>query len=373
MIKTNINEFKKFNELLMSNAPPNYIPWYFPVISNNKAPDGLAIAKRIPNDYIGKRGNWKAKHARLTYDECIERLKNGGNVGLSARAYDDLVIVDIDDWHKLDTMPITLIVWSRKRCGIHGFFWKKDNWKKLNIPAEYGEVRASDQYVVACGSYCETSETDIKNQKLSKEFEERIRKENKIGLYSVKENIKPSYINFDGLPDFFKEQYNKVREAPEIKSNSIKPSGKHSALFDLKIEDIVSCNRNARVPHPLHSSDTGMNFSIDNGLGHCWRHNVSLNALQFLVVKSGYMSCMEAGTGHSGSGAGSSSIVRDDGAIFYAWLESKKSGLIPINDPIPVKAIHYIAKKHNLFCKTHNYKLPRRVYNLVLNIVKEKY
>jgi len=32
---------------------------------------------------------------------------------------------------------------------------------------------------------------------------------------------------------------------------------------------------------------------------HCWRHLVSLNAVQYLCVSAGYMSCGDAGIPHN--------------------------------------------------------------------------
>jgi len=376
-MKTDPSEFTKFHKLLMDNAPKGYIPWYFPVVRNNKAPDGLAVARRSPHKITKGKGNWKAEWARLTYEEALQRLKLGLNVGLSARKEDPLIIIDIDDWTKLDLMPKSLINTSRKRCGLHGFFWKDKDDKILpiNLPTDYGEIRSSDQYVVAAGSYCDTSTKDIKSEKLPKEFEDKIIKENMIGLYSVRNEYSPSTISYNDLPPFFKERYEYVKKQvpAKIKSEPIKTNGKHSALFDLTIRNVVSSIPGKREPHPLHSSDTGMNFSIYGDLAHCWRHLVSLNSIQFLCVKSGYMSCQDAGTGHKGSGAGNSMITGDNGAIFYAWLEAKKCGLIPKDDSMPVRAMIYIAEQNKLIDSNFEGLLHPVIYNKVLKIVEEKY
>jgi len=378
MIKTKPLEFVKFHKLLMSNAPKGYIPWYFPVVKNNKAPDGYAVSIKAPMKHEGSRGNWKANWARLSYEEALNRLEQGLNVGISGREYDPLIIIDIDDLKYADQMPKTLIIKSRKRCGYHGFCWKHPDDKilPLNIPTDYGEIRSSDQYVVASGSYCETSEHDIDGEPISKELKKEIQSDPLLGNYTVDNNKNPILISYKELPSFFKEQYEKVKEQEKvkIKSESIKPTGKHSALFDLEIRDIVSTVPGRREPHPLHTSDTGMNFSIDNNLAHCWRHHVSLNPIQFLCVKSGYMSCQDAGTGHIRGGAGSSRITGDNGAIFFAWLEAKKCGLISEDDPMPVKAMCFIAEQNRLI-DSNNFKglLHPVIYNKVLKIVEEKY
>ncbi len=363
-IKTKPDEFILFHNLLMKNAPDNYKPWYFPIIKHNKAPD--------------VKCSWKDEKARLSYEQALERLKNGLNVGLSARKDDSLIIIDIDNLEYKSQLPGGLIVKSRKRCGYHGFYWKSKDYKKRNIPTDDGEVRAVDQYVVCAGSYCKTNEKDIDSQNITDKLKKEIKEDSNLGVYTVYSKDADwnglRYIHSDDdLPQLFKDKLLEEKEKPTIKSTSIKPKGKHSALFDLRMTDIISIAPTKREPHPLHDSDTGMNFSITGDLAHCWRHNVSLNAIQFLVVKSGYMSCLDAGTGHKDSNAGSSRMIGDDGAIFYAWLEAKKSNLISNDDPIPVKGLFYIAKKNKLIDNSHKEKLPVSVYNEVLKIIEANY
>ena len=374
MIKTKPDEFKRFHFALMQNAPLGYIPWYFPVNKYNKDPGGLAIAKRAPEHIKEGKGNWKAEWARLSFEEAYERLKNDLNVGISARSDDPLIIIDIDEYEMKNEMPVTLKVKSRKRCGWHGFCWKDPSCKILpiNIPTDYGEIRSSDQYVVVAGSYCKTDIHDIEKEKIPSDVLEEIKKDKDIGVYTVEKEIPPINISYEKLPWFFKNQYERQKVIPKIKKNTIKPKGKHSALFDLTIENIVAIYDKKRYPHPLHPSDTGANFSVSNGLAHCWRHLVSLNPIQFLCVRSGYLSCQDAGTGHKGSGAGESMIIGDDGAIFYAWLQAKKDNLIPRDDPIPIRAMHFIAQHHMLIDKKYDI-LPIVVYNKVLKIVEDEY
>lgn len=161
-----INEFTKFYDLLMENAPEGYTPWFFPVKQNDKNPDAPAIIKlalvkslccsadwvyritKEENDRWEKyteeekekrkkpkpqsrcdkcektKGSWHGLHARLSKEQCVERIKFGGNLGISAREGDDLVLGDIDDREYLDQVPKnTLSVTSRKRDGLHFFGW----------------------------------------------------------------------------------------------------------------------------------------------------------------------------------------------------------------------------------------------------------
>ena len=102
MIRTKPEEFIKFHKCLMSNAPEGYTPWYFPVVKHNKAPDGLAVAMRSKKEIKEGKGNWKADWARLSYEEALERLKKGLNVGISARSYDPLIIIADEPTGNLD-------------------------------------------------------------------------------------------------------------------------------------------------------------------------------------------------------------------------------------------------------------------------------
>lgn len=93
-----------------------------------------------------------------------------------------------------------------------------------------------------------------------------------------------------------------------------------------------------------------------------------MNGLQALAVLSGFATCGEVGTPHHG---GSNTL--DDGAIFHAWRYAKEEGYIPEDDPIPVRAMNHIARKHGI-CDPDQYeRLPKWAYNRVLDTVEEEY
>ena len=304
-----------------------------------------------------KNASWKEEHARLDITYALAWIEKGGNIGIAGT--NGLINIDIDDEKYINLLPKTLTAISRSRKGKHGFYWKHpdDDILPINIPTDFGEVRADWQYVLAPGSYVSCPKC----------------KDELSGYYTLDNEQSPSFIKFEDLPFFFKEQYKKNQEANKkkviIKKHIIKYDGNKSALFNLTISNIVTTLPGKREAHPLHDSDTGENFSVSNDLAHCWRHLVSLNALQFLVVKSGYMNCQDAGTPHK---SGSSKI--DDGAIFHAWVEAKKCNLIPKDDPIPTKAMKYIAKQHKLMDNVDSIDLlPTDVYNKVIKIVRDEY
>lgn len=393
-------EFARFYDLLMSNAPEGFKPWFFPVKEGDKFPDPLAIFKLsgpksscCNADWIkAKRGqkeiwacskcnqarcSWKAPHARMSKEQCIERLKQGGNVGIAARANDPLVIIDRDSFDVPDLQKQTLTTRSRSRNGGHWFGWVGDSKIKTNIPTEnLGEVRSCDAYVVAPGSYVPIDE--LKFEKLS--FEQQAF----AGCYTVEKAISPCLLCYDNLPQIYKD----AAEKQQVKENATKQcataellksqrrllekksKGKASGLFDLRISDIV-VDLGPRFPHPLHDSETGSNFSISGvtGLAHCYRHNVSLNAIQFLAIKSGKFDCSEIGTGHKKAGG-----TLPDSAIFWAWHQAKLDGILPKNDPIPTRALKYIAEEHKLGCSQRDKSiLPKDVYLKALRIVERDY
>lgn len=347
-----------FLDYLLDDAPPTYIPWLFRCGRHSKAP---------ATEY----GSWKAMKNRLTIDQAVEWMLNGGNVGIAGMPDDPLVNVDIDDGEvtrKEDLVP-TLMSRSRSRTGIHGFYF---SWGKIpNIPTDNaGEVRSQGQYVIAPGSYVTTDPETVP---------EKERRD--AGFYTIEEARPPAWITYQDLPEVFRKTYEKNQTEEPKQSTQFDPKkagGKYSALFDIKAIDIVRhegkpTKNNKRWGSLFHDSTTEANMSLSTqGLLQCWRHNVTLNGLQSLVVLSGYMTCQEAGTPHRGT-AGSSKIVGDDAAIFYAWLEAKKRGYIPTDDPIPVKAMNHIAQKHLGHTATKDQKLPRHIYNKVLEIVESKY
>ena len=82
------------------------------------------------------------------------------------------------------------------------------------------------------------------------------------------------------------------------------------------------------------------------------------------------MSCQDAGTPHKG---GASKI--NDAAIFYAWVEAKKCNLIPKDDPIPTRAMKFIARKHGLIDEEEYIEgiLPVVIYSEVIKIIESEY
>lgn len=377
-----LQQFNLFHTYLMENAPKGFVAWYFPILKNGKDPDSKAIKAR------GDSWSWHAPHARLPLELAVKRIIEGGNIGLSGRNNDLLIPCDADTEKIYNQFKPTLKTKGRSRIGGHAWYFADPHEKRFpcNITTEEGEIRGCNQYILVPGSYVPCTKKElvekVKKKEITQEEMDKALIDPKLGYYTIETETAATSLIFKELPQIYKDVKikneklaAKQRTKPKIEFKVKIGDGKQSALFSLKITDLVQeKNCNGRFPHPLHNSDTGTNFCISNELGHCWRHLVSLNALQFLVIKSGYMTCSQAGTGHK-QGGGASQVTGDNGAIFHAWLEAKKIGVIPQNDPIPLKAMWYIVTKHKLcslkLCEFG--KLPINIYNKALKIVEEEY
>jgi len=351
---TRPEELKKFIKLLMKEAPEGYKPHLFRCQRKSKAPEL-------------KFGSWKDKKNKLTPKEALKWMKKGNNIGIAGMNDDPLVNVDIDDDEKTEKNDLkpTLIARSRSRTGMHAFYFTKDNIPNI-ATNEAGEIRTNGQYVIAPGSFV-PCDKNVKNA----------------GYYTVEEENSVSWITFKELPEVFikKHKKNQERNKVNVQRRNFDPKqsdGKTSALYEIDTRDIVMMEGGSTTPKDrwtaiFHGSDTKMNMSFSDGLLHCWRHSVSHNALQALTTLSGYMSCEEAGSPHKESSAGPSGIINDDGAIFHSWIYAKKNGYIPKDDPCPVRALHYIARKHDICEPEEGKKLPPWAYNRIIKILEEEY
>lgn len=370
---TDHDEFEEFIYRLLNpeQAPEGYTPWLIPCKKDGKDPDTSI--------------SWKARQSRLTPAEAKRRLKhNWGNVGIAGRPDDALILLDIDDPAIEDEIKDTMIIRSRSRTGTHAIYWAHPDDEKLpcNIPTEKGELRSSDQYVVAPGSYVPCTEEELtekaENGEITEAEKQLVLNDPNRGYYTLDNDKEIAQIKFEELPEVFRQQYQSKEDEEEWEEERYEPgqidtNSNHSALFDLEVSDLTGRGFTGRDPHPLHPSDTGANWCIKGGLGHCWRHLVSLNAIQFLCVEAGYLSCLEAGSPHHNSNAGSSRVRGDDQAIWIAWKHAKEHGYIPQDDPIPARAMKHIAKKHDVAQFDDNGLLTTKSYNKVIEIVEEKY
>jgi len=371
-IDTDINEFKKFHETLVSGCP-GYDPFYFRCQKNDKNPSVTM--------------SWKK--CNLTVDEAVEQMKDGFNIGIAGTDKDKLVIIDVDelDDFKDHVFKTTLKTISSSRQGNHYFYFTDDARCKVNISlSDSGEIRSMWQYVIASGSYAALSDSVNKDRVVTKSADQKFleiddcEKEN-AGKYTIVKNITPAWITYEDLPKIFTDALETRKLADKVKTEkrknkpvrNISNNSNTSTLFSLEINDVIRMSEAGRHPSLFHDSHTGKNTSISKGLLHCWRHNVSHNAISALAVMAGLYDCVDAGTGHKYSNSGSSCIDYSDGkTIFEIWKYAKEQGYIPDDDPIPTNALVYFAMKNEL-CDPSNvqdgWKLPSKVYNIALDLL----
>jgi len=371
MSEPDIEEFRRFHDLLTEHAPEGYTPWYFRVREGSKAP-------------ATQFGSWKTEEARLSLHQAVEWMQGGGNVGIAGTEDDGLVNVDIDDEDETtaDDLKDTLIARSRSRTGVHAWYFEAAGEDIPNIPTDdAGEVRANWQYVVAPGSYVETDRNEVPETH-----------RDRVGYYTVEREDPVTSLRFDELPDVFKRQYQQTEqqdkdaeveyEPPERDDSS---DERRSALFDITAKDVVrkeggDTDTDERWSALFHGSDTDANMSVSSqGLIQCWRHSVTHNGLQALVTLSDYSrGCEAVGSGHRSSNAGDSCIKQEDGAaVWEAWKYAKRNGYIPDDDPVPYNAIKHVCRERGICTVAElpdpgkDESLPEHAYNGVLASIED--
>lgn len=338
-LKTDIEQFKLFHELLLLNAPNAYKPFYFVCMKENKDP--------LPGISWKKSG--------LGFKKACNLMERGYNIGIAGTDYDSLCILDVDEMEKVPDKEVkpTLQVFSRKRIGRHNYYFSQDGSAKKNISANVGELRSSWQYVLTPGSYVPCASYEIakmpqKEQSLA-------------GCYTVEGKVHAVDITFEELPTVYKARHYELlrtqaaadKKAAERKHRKVPKIIKYkSELWDLNIHDVSGVLNTGwkKVPMPseIHGSGTGHNCSVNNNLLHCWRHEVTHCALSYLGVLAGVGTCEQLGKPHGGGSFGFD--FQDGYTIYTIWKHAKKMRLIPDDDPVPHSSLVYYALSKKL-CK----------------------
>ncbi len=336
------NEFLRFHRLLTAKTD-NYDPWYFALEKKNKDP------------VKSKRG-WKHPSSKLTAGQAARWMDHGYNIGIAGTPKDKLVIVDVDSEHSvpIDQIKPTLSVRSRSREGRHHFYFTDDEpvkrdytgvpirTAKMNLPCDTaGEIRSYWQYVVAPGSFVPCSQEAI--DRMPPEQQQFA------GYYTIEDPRMPAQITYDELPQAYKDQLEanikRFEETPSQPREEYDNPTK-SGIFELTIADILGVlPTDRRFPCPFHGSETGSNASFDGNLLHCWRHDVSHNALTTLAVVSGTETCVDAGKGHRNSSVGPSVVSDRNGKQMFAlWKYAKENRLIEEDSQMPASALAWFAQ-----------------------------
>lgn len=142
-----------------------------------------------------------------------------------------------------------------------------------------------------------------------------------------------------------------------------------SAIYALDITDVTGERVGFRGKNPLgHTGESEDYFHIYEGRNgvraYDHKRGSDYNALTYLLCDLGERSLESPGGSLS------------DREHFLAWEYAKDTGLIPKDDPIPHKAIRYVAIKHGLCDSdeiTDGWKLPVPAYNEALSIIRDEY
>jgi len=149
--------------------------------------------------------------------------------------------------------------------------------------------------------------------------------------------------------------------------DAVDTDGDHSALFDLDIRDVTGLSWDYRGKNPLGHHGESENYFVlleDHGVAYDHKYKTAYNALTYLLV--------DAGERRPASPNGR----LEDAEVFAAWRHAKREGLIPDDDPIPHRALQYVAREHGLADAedlVDGWKLPRQAYNGALAAVRDEY
>ena len=339
-------EFMRFHRLLTATQD-DYEPWYFALKQQGKDP-------------VKTKRGWKHPSARLTPKAAMRWMDLGFNIGIAGTDTDQLVIVDVDNE---DSVPVeqikpTLSVRSRSREGRHHYYFtneppaKRDyrgvptRSAKINLPCESaGEIRSHWQYVVAPGSYVPCADETIAGMAA----EQR----SFAGYYTIETAKFPVNITYRELPQAYRDRLETtIRQCEEqtLPAQVVNKAPAKSGIFELTVHDVLgTLSTTRRFPCPFHGSHTGANASFDGKLLHCWRHDVTHNAITTLAVLAGVATCVDAGKAHKHSSAGPSMISERNGKQMFAiWKYAKDHGLIDTASPMPATALMWFAQANGI-------------------------
>lgn len=222
---------------------------------------------------------WQKKNNYQWYETAIQSwIKSGNNYGVVCGS--GLVVIDADEMELREAiisgLPKTFTVRTGKGMHFYYFCPIKEKIIYSGKGKHWGELQTDGQQVVGPGSlHVATGKR-----------------------YEVAEDIPIATITKEqvafALKDFMKEE---VFEKSETKRE-------HNNI-NLKMEDVCDTSGLSRKggelqgPHPIHGSDGGMNFRINDtdNMWHCFRHDSGGGPLQWIAVKENIISCEDAKRG----------------------------------------------------------------------------
>lgn len=139
-----------------------------------------------------------------------------------------------------------------------------------------------------------------------------------------------------------------------------------SGLFDLELTDVADLSEGDRQENPVrHTGDSENYFVVyDEDRAQDFKHDAVYNARTYLLCQNDIRAQLSP-NGH---------LSQEE--LFEAWRIAKQEGYLPDADPIPAKALTYIARNHDLCAEEAiegGWKLPEETYREALQVVEDDY
>ncbi len=252
-------------------------------------------ATKIPKDPDGGGGNAKSNDSKTwsTFEQAVETAEERGwGLGFVFTPVDPFVGIDIDscigddgrpkDWSlDIGLTPFvneTFIETSPSGTGLHVYIkgeipeWWTNQERDTQDGHEGVEVYEDGRFFTVTGDTHSFSESTVSE---GDQFEGWLQD-------AWKE------FNSDDTPPW---------EASEARSDT-NPSSSETEDIDVDLYDVLrrtSYPEGERRGHPVHGSDTGSNFKVDEGAEtfRCWRHQTTGNALHLVGMQTGIITCGE--------------------------------------------------------------------------------
>jgi len=245
---------------------------------------------------------------------------------------------------------------------------KTDGWEALGVE-QYGEgVRGA----VRTAAFLTDAGVDAYLAELPRLGLDKVDLDDYLGewaddLRAVLASAKPVDQHPAYDPDTARDVALQGAEANTITTDAVDTDGDHSALFDLTIRDVSGLSWDYRGPNPLGHHGESENYCVlieGHGVAYDHKYKTAYNALTYLLVDADERS------------SDSPNGRLNDGEVFAAWRHAKREGCIPDDDPIPHRALQYVACEHGLADTedlVDGWKLPREAYNAALATVRDEY
>lgn len=268
----------------------------------------------LPRTKIPIEENWPNKNYEWQDVKFQEFLSSGCNYGVLGGP-GDLVIIDADVEEVrqavIQNLPPTLEIESGSGK-THFYFFCPDLARPIRLALEggkkgkAGDVQGKGKQVVGPGSIHPNGQPY------------KIRAEREITM------ISSAALHFA------------LREFIDEPSLVFEVRGRPAEIANLRIEDVVPLQNltphGAELfgPHPLHGSDGGKNFWVNpaKGLWHCFRCESGGDALTWLAVQEGIITCQQAVPGG----------LRGD-AFYQAVKKAQELALIEISKKTAARAL----------------------------------